>query len=64
MTCSPACNSASTDIFAFGGDPDAIGRTIGAMTTLWMAPWRAWCALALEAMDMRNHPLPGFSPRV
>ena len=63
MTCSPTRNPASADIFAFGGDPDAFGRTVGAMATLWMAPWREWCAVTLEAMDARNHMPPGFSPR-
>ena len=64
MTCSPTTTLPSSDIFAFAGDADAVGRTIGAMTTLWMAPWRAWCALTLEAMDARNHGLPGFTPKV
>lgn len=64
MLCSPARQSASTEMFAFGGHPDAFGRTVGAMTTLWFAPWRAWCAVTIDAMDAGARPAPGVSPRV
>ena len=63
MMCSPSRTTASADMFAFGGHPDTFGRTLGAMTTLWMAPWRAWCALTIEAMDPSNHARPDVNPR-
>jgi hypothetical protein len=63
MTCAPAKKVPSADAFGFGMGDDALARTIANMTTLWLAPWRAWCALGIEAMDVRNHGLPGVSPR-
>jgi hypothetical protein len=61
MICAP--NRTAADAFGFAGPDDAFARTVANMTTLWLSPWRAWCALAAEAMDARNHGLPGLNPR-
>lgn len=45
------------DAFAFGSQGDAAARTVDAMETLWVAPWRAWWALTLESLDARNYRL-------
>ena len=57
MACMPgprARDAAQSDVFAFSGGEDS-GRQWETLAQLWAAPWKAWWALALEAMNPENY---------
>jgi hypothetical protein len=55
MACNPGSGAGGSDIFAFSGQADAAARVWDTATTMWVAPWRAYWAVALEALDPDNY---------
>jgi hypothetical protein len=60
MPCVPAplsrvARKSDADAFAFSPSQDAMGRTIENTAVMFSAPWRAYWALTLEALDIRNY---------
>jgi hypothetical protein len=60
MVCVPGPDTrgraaAPADAFAFGGERDASARAVENAAVLWSAPWRAFWAVAFEAMDPANY---------
>jgi hypothetical protein len=43
------------DMFAFAGGAGEAARIWEAAATMWAAPWRAYWAVALEALDPANY---------
>ena len=51
----PGQRNANADVFAFSGDLDATARVWENATAIWAAPWRAYWAVTLEALDPSNY---------
>ena len=49
---------ATGDMFAFAPARDGLGRAVANTTTLMTAPWMAFWAVTLEAMNPENYHLP------
>lgn len=52
MVCMPGPVEKS-DMFAFSGESGA--RQWENLALLWSAPWKAWWAVAFEALEPRNY---------
>lgn len=48
-------NAGLASAFDFSASPDAASRMIENAAVIWTAPWRAYWALAFEAMDPQNY---------
>jgi hypothetical protein len=58
MACLPGPrvgDSARADVFAFSGEGGDAARQWETLAQLWSAPWKAWWALAFEAMNPENY---------
>ncbi len=57
MMCAPKLSRAAgpASAFDFSASPDASSRMMENVAVMWIAPWRAYWALAAEAMDPANY---------
>ena len=57
MVCSPRPMGAplAADAFAFSDAQDAVSRTLENVALLWVAPWRAYWAVAFETLNLENY---------
>jgi hypothetical protein len=55
MICKPDVRRSGADAFAFSGDMDAAARVWENAAAMWAAPWRAYWAVTLEALDPDNY---------
>ncbi|PKP63336.1 MAG: hypothetical protein CVT86_05490 [Alphaproteobacteria bacterium HGW-Alphaproteobacteria-8] len=57
MICAPHAKTSAVpaSAFDFSESPDATSRMMSNAAVMWAAPWRAYWALAFEALDPQNY---------